>query len=131
LDLPRRKIQEMLFRSAEIGGVKAARRLLENGATTNYKDVDGRTALDIAKGADNGELLQVLQSTQTFFQRDNVPTVDQAQMGKVARPAMPSVPSSQRLKLPFRSPELDQMNSEKFDFPSTPERLPQPVPELA
>jgi ankyrin repeat protein len=131
LDLPWRKIQEMLFRSAEIGSVKAARRLLENGATTNDKDVDGRTALDIARSADNGELLQVLQSTQTFFQRDNVATEDQAQIGKEARPAMPSLPSSQRLKLPFRMPELDQMNCEEFDFPSTPERLLQPVPELA
>ena len=132
LDLPRRKIQDIFFRAAEIGSVKAATRLLDHGATTNDKDVDGRTAMDIARDANNGELLQVLQSTQTFFQRDSVVAADLVMNveGNVIRPPMPSFPSSQRLKLPFRSPELDLVGHDEFDFPSVPSRLvQQPVLE--
>ncbi len=121
----------MLFRATEIGSVKAAMRLLENGATTNEKDVDGRTVLEIARNADNGELLQILQSTQTFFQRDQEITANQGKTDKESRPAMISFPSSQRLNLPFRSPELDHIETEEYEFPRVPLRNVQAVVELA
>ncbi len=67
LNNQRLEIQYLFFGAVEQGNVAATSRLIEQGANVMAKNEQGRTALEIAKEMDNGELMQVVVSSKTFL----------------------------------------------------------------
>ena len=59
-------VQKVFFTAVEQNKIKTTEKLLAQGADILAQDTDGRTAIEIAKEADNQELMKILYSQKTF-----------------------------------------------------------------
>jgi ankyrin repeat protein len=60
------KIQEMFFAAVKLGRIAAVQTLLGKGADVLECDVSGQTGIELASGAGNTEMVQMLQSSKAF-----------------------------------------------------------------
>ena len=81
-------IQQVFFTAVEQDKVKTTERLLAQGADVLAQDTDGRTAIEIAKEADNEELMKILYTQENFKNptKSEKPTTLQARRVRRKRP---------------------------------------------
>lgn len=89
-------VQDLFFDTIKLGRARAAEKLLMQGADVMEKDEEGRTALEIAKDADDAEMLQALRSSSTFFSSVGNSTYTSS--------SSPSFDLPQRQRVPFPKP---------------------------
>lgn len=65
-------MQSLFFASVELGRLVAVTKLIEMGADLSVKNVLGQTALQMAKEAGNGEIVQVLRTNKSVFRSPRV-----------------------------------------------------------
>lgn len=65
-------MQSLFFASIELGRLVAVTKLIEMGADLSVKNVLGQTALQMAKEAGNGEIVQVLRTNKSVFRSPRV-----------------------------------------------------------
>ena len=65
-------MQSLFFASIELGRLSAVTKLIDMGADLSVKNVLGQTALQMAKEAGNGEIVQVLRTNKSVFRPQRV-----------------------------------------------------------
>ena len=65
-------LQSLFFASIELGRLAAVTKLIEMGADLSVKNVLGQTALQMAKEAGKGEIVQVLRTNKSVFRSPRV-----------------------------------------------------------
>ena len=99
-------IQSLFFASIELGRLDAVTKLIDKGADLSIKNLLGQTALQMAKEADKGEIVQVLRTNKSVFQSPKVGSdvtevVEEEGTEEEEKMAMMSVKES-----PFHRPEV-------------------------
>ena len=81
-------IQKVFFTAVEQDKIKSTEKLLAEGADILAQDVDGRTAIEIAKEADNQDLVKILYAQEAFKspKTEEKPTTMQARRVRRKRP---------------------------------------------
>ena len=109
-------IQTLFFAAIELGRVAAVTKLVSLGADLYVKNVLGQTALQMAKDADRGEIVQVLRTNKSVFRSprvgSDVTEVEEEEEGEEEAMAMLSMKES-----PFHRPEV--WNEEASDDEGT------------
>ena len=65
-------IQSLFFAAVELGRLAAVSKLIERGADLSVKNMLGQTALQMAKEAGKGEIVQMLRTNKSVFQSPRV-----------------------------------------------------------
>ena len=98
-------IQRLFFTSIELGRLNAVSKLTEMGADLSVKNVLGQTALQMAKEAGRGEIVQVLRANKSVFRSprvgSDVTEVEEEEEAELEKMAVSSMKES-----PFHRPEV-------------------------
>lgn len=96
-------IQSLFFAAIELGRLAAVSKLIERGADLSVKNLLGQTALQMAKEAGKGEIVQVLRTNKSVFRSPRVGSdiTEVEEEGAEEEMAMLSMKES-----PFHKPEV-------------------------
>lgn len=103
-------MQSLFFASIELGRLSAVTKLIDMGADLSVKNVLGQTALQMAKEAGNGEIVQVLRTNKSVFRPPRVGS-DITKVGKEEEEEEEAIEEEKMAMLsmkesPFHRPEV-------------------------
>jgi ankyrin repeat protein len=94
-------VQKLLFAAIQLGNIQAVEILLNKGANILNRNAEGLTPLQVAKEADQGEIMQLLVMAKTFNGRGN--NVSLKESGEVEDMMPVMSPETEHRFVPFRS----------------------------
>lgn len=98
-------VEKMFFEAVRLGNVKVVEILLKKGADKLSRDVEGMTAMQLAKEADNPEMIRALTLGKAFrFQVDDKELENLRASG---RPIDSEVPAEHNSSAPFHSGSIN------------------------
>lgn len=99
-------VEKMFFEAVRLGNVKVVEILLKKGADKLSRDVEGMTAMQLAKEADNPEMIRALTLGKTFrFQVDDKELENICASGRLIDS---EVPAEHNSSAPFRSRSIGE-----------------------
>jgi ankyrin repeat protein len=101
IDPQKIQVQQLFFAAIQLGSVKSVQALLANGANILDRNPEGLTPRQVAKGANQGEILQLLMTTPSVvYAAHSEPSSKPTEMEEL----MPVVsPEAEHRFVPFRS----------------------------